>query len=88
MLASFLNVLVVGLVVVAAAALYRALVGPTTIDRVLSINLFTSEVVALILIYSYLHGSAHYIDVALVLVLGSFIGTVCVLKLLSEGKLI
>lgn len=86
--ASFLNVIVVGLVVVAAAALYRALVGPSTIDRVLSINLVTSEVVALILIYSYLHRSPHYIDVALVLVLGSFIGTVCVLKLLGDGKLL
>ena len=52
MLASFLNVLVIGLVVVAAVALYRAFVGPTAIDRVLSINLVTSEVVALILIYS------------------------------------
>ncbi|HOB28578.1 MAG: monovalent cation/H+ antiporter complex subunit F [Dethiobacteria bacterium] len=88
MLASFLNFLVIGLVVVAAVALYRAFVGPTAIDRVLSINLVTSEVVALILIYSYLHSSTHYIDVALVLVLGSFIGTICVLKLLSEGKLI
>lgn len=88
MLASFLNVLIIGLVVVAAAALYRAFVGPSTIDRVLSINLVTSEVVALILIYSYLHRSPHYIDVALVLVLGSFIGTICVLKLLSEGKLL
>lgn len=86
--ASFLNVLIIGLVVVAAAALYRAFVGPSTIDRVLSINLVTSEVVALILIYSYLHRSPHYIDVALVLVLGSFIGTICVLKLLSEGKLL
>lgn len=87
-MASFLNVLVIGLVVVAAVALYRAFIGPSTIDRILSINLVTSEVVALILIYSYLHQSAHYIDVALVLVLGSFIGTICVLKLLSEGKLI
>ncbi|NLA11080.1 MAG: cation:proton antiporter [Firmicutes bacterium] len=86
--ASFLNVLIIGLVVVAAAALYRAFFGPSTIDRVLSINLVTSEVVALILIYSYLHRSPHYIDVALVLVLGSFIGTICVLKLLSEGKLL
>ena len=50
MLASFLNVLIIGLIIVAAAALYRAFVGPTTIDRVLSINLVTSEVVALILI--------------------------------------
>ncbi len=88
MLNSFLQFLIVGLVAVAALALYRAFVGPSVIDRVLSINLVTSEVVALILIYSYLHRSTHYIDVALVLVLGSFIGTVCVLKLLSEGKLI
>ncbi len=88
MLDSFLQFLIVGLIVVAALALYRAFIGPSIIDRVLSINLVTSEVVALILIYSYLHGSSHYIDVALVLVLGSFIGTVCVLKLLSEGKLI
>ena len=88
MLHSFLQLLIIGLVAVAALALYRAFVGPSVIDRVLSINLVSSEVVALILIYSYLHHSPHYIDVALVLVLGSFIGTLCILKLLSAGKLI
>ena len=64
MLNSFLQFLIVGLVAVAALALYRAFVGPSVIDRVLSINLVTSEVVALILIYLYLHRSTHYIDVA------------------------
>lgn len=88
MLNSFMHFLIVGLIAVAALALYRAFVGPSVLDRVLSINLITSVAVLLILINSYLYQSPHYIDVALVLVLGSFIGTVCVLKFLSTGKLL
>jgi len=35
-----------------------------------------------------LGNSVHYIDVALVFVLGTFIATLCIMKLLREGKLI
>ncbi|MEW5784345.1 MAG: monovalent cation/H+ antiporter complex subunit F [Bacillota bacterium] len=88
MIESFLNIVTIGLVVVALLAMYRALVGPSAIDRVIAINIITTEIVMLILIYAFLGDTVHYIDVALVFVLGTFIATLCILKLLREGKLI
>ncbi len=88
MIETFLNVIVIGLVIVALLAMYRALVGPSAIDRIIAANIITTEIIMLILIYSFFKKSSHYIDVALVYVLGAFIGTLCILKLLREGKLI
>jgi multicomponent Na+:H+ antiporter subunit F len=84
----FFNVITIGLVVIALLAMYRALVGPSAIDRIIAVNIITTEIVMLILIYAFLGDSVHYIDVALVFVLGTFIATLCIMKLLREGKLI
>jgi multicomponent Na+:H+ antiporter subunit F len=80
--------MIIALVGVALLAMYRALVGPSVLDRVVAINIIATEVVMIILIFAFLDRSVHYIDVALVFVLGAFIATVCILKLLREGKLI
>ncbi len=88
MLEIFLNIVTIGLIVIALLAMYRALFGPSVIDRIIAINIITTEIVMLILIYAYLGHNVHYIDVALVFVLGTFIATMCILKLLREGKLI
>ncbi len=88
MIEVFFNVITIGLVVIALLAMYRALFGPSVIDRILAVNILTTEVVMLILIYAFLRDSVHYIDVALVFVLGTFIVTLCIMKLLREGKLI
>ena len=84
----FLNIIIIGLVLVALLAMYRALVGPSALDRIIAVNIITTEIVMMILIYAFLGNSIHYIDVALVFVLGTFIATLCILKLLREGKLI
>jgi multicomponent Na+:H+ antiporter subunit F len=84
----FFHAVTVGLVLIAMIAMYRALVGPSAIDRIIAVNIITTEIVMLILIYAYLAKTVHYIDVALVFVLGTFIATLCILKLLREGKLI
>lgn len=88
MVESFFYVITIGLVLITLLAMYRALFGPSAIDRIIAINIVTTEIVMLILIYAFLGKNAHYIDVALVFVLGTFIATLCILKLLREGKLI
>lgn len=88
MLESYLYGLVVGLVIIALAAMYRALVGPSAIDRVIVLNIITTEVVMIMLIFAYIDRSFHIIDVALVFVLASFIATLSILKLLRDGRLI
>jgi multicomponent Na+:H+ antiporter subunit F len=87
MIESFLNVITVGLIVIAILAMYRALFGPSAIDRIIAINIITTEIVMLILIYAFMHRTLHYIDVALVFVLGTFIATLCILRLLRDYKL-
>ncbi len=88
MVETFFNVITVGLVLIALLAMYRALFGPSAVDRIIAINIITTEIVMLILIYAFIDHNVHYIDVALVFVLGTFIATLCILKLLREGKLI
>jgi multicomponent Na+:H+ antiporter subunit F len=85
---TFFKLVTAGLVAIALIAMYRALVGPSAIDRIIAINIITTEIVMLLLIYAFVKNSVHYVDVALVFVLGTFIATLCILKLLREGKLI
>ncbi len=84
----YLYAVIIALVVIALLAIYRAFRGPSAVDRVIAMNIITTEVVMIILIFAYIDGSEHYIDVALVFVLGAFIATLCILKLLREDKFI
>ena len=80
MIESYLYWLIIGLVVIALAAMYRALIGPSAIDRVIVLNIITTEVVMIMLIFAYLDNTFLIIDVALVFVLAAFIATLCVLN--------
>lgn len=82
-----LNVIIVGLVLIGIGAAVRGLLGPTAVDRVVAVNIVMTQIIMLMLIFSYRGQSYHYIDVALVFVLAAFIATICVLKFLREGKL-
>lgn len=87
MIETFMYGVIIALIIVAMIAMYRAFIGPSAMDRVIAINVITSEVVAILLIFGYLDQNIHYIDVALVFVLGTFIATLCILKLLREDRL-
>lgn len=79
---------VIGLIIISLLAIIRAYSGPTVLDRVVAMNMITTNVVLIILIFSILDSSYFYIDVAFVFVLGSFIATLCILKLLREGHIL
>jgi multicomponent Na+:H+ antiporter subunit F len=79
---------VVGLIIISLFSIARAYSGPTVLDRVVAMNVITTNVVMIILIFAYIDKSYYYIDVAFVFVLGAFIGTLCILKLLREGHII
>jgi multicomponent Na+:H+ antiporter subunit F len=83
-----LYAVVVGLIIISLLSIARAYSGPTVLDRVVAMNMITTNVVLTILIFSYLDKSYYYIDVAFVFVLGAFIGTLCILKLLREGHIL
>ncbi len=88
MVNTVLYIIVIGQILFSLLAIFRAYSGPTVLDRVVAMNVITTNVVIMILIFAFLDGSYYYIDVAFVFVLGTFIGTLCILKLLREGHII
>lgn len=88
MITTVLNTVVIGLIFISLLSIARAYRGPSVLDRVVAMNVITTNVVMIILIFAYLDNSFYYIDVAFVFVLGAFIGTLCILKLLREGHII
>ena len=65
-----------------------ALRGPTIPDRVVALDNITINLVAAIIVISIRAQSALYIDVALVLAILSFLGTVAAAKYLLRGTVI
>lgn len=88
MITTILYSIVVGLIIISIICIVRAYAGPTVLDRVVAMNVITTNVVMIILIFAYIDRSFYYIDVAFVFVLGAFIGTLCILKLLREGHIL
>ncbi|HWM28244.1 MAG TPA: monovalent cation/H+ antiporter complex subunit F [Woeseiaceae bacterium] len=61
-------------------ALVRALLGPTTYDRVLAVNMFGTKTVLLLSIIALLYGRSDFFDLALAYALINFIGVFAVLR--------
>ncbi|NLA64152.1 MAG: cation:proton antiporter [Bacteroidales bacterium] len=70
-----LSVVIVVLVASAILVLYRLIKGPTLPDRVTAIDLITTMVIAIIVVFSILWDSPNFFDVAMVLSLISFLGS-------------
>ena len=77
---SLINIILTVVIVVLAASailvLYRFIKGPTLPDRVTAIDLITTIVIAIIVVFSILWKSPNFFDVALVLSLISFLGSI------------
>ncbi len=59
-------------------ALYRLIIGPSMYDRIAAMDLMASITMGFILLYSMLIKEPMYMDVAIVIALISFIGTVAI----------
>ncbi|MFP4654423.1 MAG: monovalent cation/H+ antiporter complex subunit F [Methanohalobium sp.] len=64
---------------------YRVVKGPTIPDRVVALDAMTLSIVATLGVYSFIQGSVFFMDVALVLSIITFIGTITISKYLDEG---
>lgn len=69
-----------GVLVVMAMALARALMGPSVFDRILAVNLFGTLTVVLIALLGFLIDRPEFLDISLVYALINFIGTIAVTK--------
>lgn len=72
--------LVIAILVALLLVLFRALMGPSIYDRLLSVNSAGTKVVMLIAAYGFLTRRPDFVDIALLYALISYIGTIAVLK--------
>ncbi|SDB90385.1 multisubunit sodium/proton antiporter, MrpF subunit [Pelagirhabdus alkalitolerans] len=75
------------LAVLAFVCIYRAYIGPTAADRVVSINVITTKVTVLIALIAVITDQYMFIDVALIYAMMGFIATLAVSKYIEKGKL-
>lgn len=75
----------VGVLVTMALALFRAVLGPTTFDRILGVNMVGTKTVLLIAIVAFLTGRLDVLDLALVYALINFVGIIAVLRFTQVG---
>ncbi len=76
-----------GVLVVMAMALLRAILGPTVYDRIMAVNMFGTKTVLIIALMGFIAGRPEFLDIALVYALINFIGTIAMLKFSAYGDL-
>ncbi len=70
-----------------ALALIRALLGPTSYDRILALNMFGTKTVLLIGVAGFLTERPEWMDLAIVYTLTNFTGTLAILRYAKYGQL-
>lgn len=65
-------------------AMIRLAKGPRLYDRVVSLDLITSISAGIILVYAIMTGKSAYIDVAVIIFMIAFLGTVAISKYLTK----
>jgi multisubunit Na+/H+ antiporter MnhF subunit len=71
-----------------ALCLYRLVIGPATVDRVLALDTITVNVLAVLVVLCIRLETSVYLDAVLVLALLGFVGTVTFAKALMRGRII
>ena len=73
--------------VLMAVAFIRGIVGPTSLDRNIVINIIGTKTVVIMILMSFIYEEYYFVDVAIVYALISFIVTICVAKYLERGDI-
>ena len=68
--------------------LYRLLIGPSVLDRVLALDTLAVNAIALIILYGIFAGTALYFESALLLAMFGFVSTVACCRFLLRGDVI
>jgi multicomponent Na+:H+ antiporter subunit F len=80
------SVAAVAVVVTMSLALMRALLGPTTFDRIMALNMVGTKTTLLIAVLGFLTDRPDFLDIALIYALMNFIGVVAVLRYTKYGE--
>ncbi|MCS3924193.1 cation:proton antiporter [Methanosalsum natronophilum] len=65
--------------------IYRLIKGPTLSDRVVALDAMAMVIVVILGVYSYVRDSVFFMDVALVLAIIAFVGTIAIAKYIDKG---
>lgn len=71
-----------GMIILILLVLVRAIIGPTVIDRLVSINAITGKASVVILLLAFISKEFGFIDVAVVFMLCGFVSSLWILKAL------
>jgi multicomponent K+:H+ antiporter subunit F len=83
-----LPVVIGALAMALALAAWRLLVGPSPADRVLALDTLYIDALALLVALGVWRDTALYFEVALLIGLLGFVGTVCVATYLLRGRIV
>lgn len=82
-------ILYISIVILCISILFvfiRLAIGPSISDRIVAMDLLLSIAIAFIIIYSFLNKQTQFIDVAVILSLISFLGTIAVAYYILKGN--
>lgn len=82
---NLLDMALVFMVLSIIPCIYRIIKGPTIPDRVIAVDALATVIVVMLGVYSFVQGSVFFMDVALVISIIAFVGTVTIAKYLDEG---
>jgi len=77
----------VGIALLCFLSLYRAVIGPYTEDRLISVSVIGTKTMLVMITWASATRTFEFLDIALVGVLLSFVATIAVLKGLYKGHL-
>lgn len=77
----------VAILVTMTLALIRSFKGPTVYDRILAVNMVSSQTILMLALLGFLTGRPQFLDIALVYVLIAFIGMLAVLRFFRYASL-
>lgn len=67
--------------------LVRALLGPTTYDRILAVNAIGTKTVIFLALLGFINGRPDFLDIALLYALINFVATIAILKYVEFRRL-
>ncbi|MFW5873197.1 MAG: monovalent cation/H+ antiporter complex subunit F [Bacillota bacterium] len=68
-------------------SLIRGIIGPSSLDRIIVINVIGTKTVAIMVLFAIVFAEHYFVDIALVYALISFIASISVSKYLEKGSI-
>lgn len=80
-------VILAALLISILMAIVRAILGPTSFDRILSVNAVGTTTVVVVAVMGFLKGRPDFLDLALIYALVNFVATIAVLRFMERKDL-